>query len=154
MLQELGYAGRHYTSLASDRLIAMATSVPASVARLDDQIGTLAPNKRADIVVIDNHTTRANDPSVHTPLDRVVRATPADVVLVVVGGEALYGDPAVLARFLPPGAKTDQITVCGVQKDIYLGQSAAAGRSLSQIQDALRASLARAGSSLPDIECD
>jgi hypothetical protein len=37
-------------------------------------------------------------------------------------GGALYGDPAVLARSLPPGAKTDRITVCGVRKDIYLGR--------------------------------
>jgi 5-methylthioadenosine/S-adenosylhomocysteine deaminase len=154
MLQEIGYASRHYTSLTSDQLIAMATSVAAGIARLDDQIGTLAPNKRADLVVVSNTTTLANDPAVHTPLDRVVRATPADIVLVVVGGEALYGDPAVLARFLPPGAKTERITVCGVQKDIYLGQSAAAGKGLSGVLDALKASLARAGSSLPDIECD
>jgi hypothetical protein len=123
-----------------------------SIARLDD-IGILAPNKRADLVVI-NNVTSANDPNVKTPLDLVVRATPADVVLVVIGGEALYGDHDVLAQFLPTGAKTDQITVCGVQKDIYLGQSSARGKSLSDIQNALRAALAKAGSNLPDIECD
>jgi 5-methylthioadenosine/S-adenosylhomocysteine deaminase len=151
MLQEIGYAARHY-GLSSDKLIEMATSKAAGIARLDD-IGTLAPNKRADIVVI-NNVTSVNDPNVKTPLDLVVRATPADIVLVVVGGEALYGDHDILAQFLPAGATTNQITVCGVQKDVYLGQSSARGKSLSDIQNALKAALAKAGSSLPDIECD
>ncbi len=49
-------------------------------------------------------------------LDPVVKATPADISLVVVGGQPLYGDPALLARLLPAGAKLDQMTVCGAQK--------------------------------------
>ncbi len=146
MLQEIGYAARHY-GLGSDKLIEMATSKAAGIARLDD-IGTLAPNNRADIVVI-NNVTSVNDPNVKTPLDLVVRATPADIALVVVGGEALYGDHDILAQFLPAGAKTSQLTVCGAQKD-----SSARGKRLSDIQDVLKAALAKAGASLPDIECD
>ncbi len=152
MLQEVGYAARRYTALSSAQLVAMATAVPAAIARVDDQIGQLAPKKLADLVVINAKV----DANASKPLDPVVKATPADVVLVMVGGEALYGDRAVLAQFLPPGTKLETMTVCGAEKAIYLGQSDAAkrGQSLSDIENVLDAALAKAGSKLPEIECD
>ena len=152
MLQEVGYAARRYTALSSAQLVAMATAVPAAIARVDDQIGQLAPKKLADLVVINAKV----DANASKPLDPVVKATPADVVLVIVGGEALYGDRAVLAQFLPPGTKLETMTVCGAEKAIYLGQSDAAkrGQSLSDIENVLDAALAKAGSKLPEIECD
>jgi 5-methylthioadenosine/S-adenosylhomocysteine deaminase len=102
----------------------MAMSMPAKMARISDYVGALAPNKFADFVVIN----AAVDPTKPNPLDPVVKATAADVSLVVVGGQPLYGDPALLAQMLPSGTKTDQMTVCGVQKAIYLGQSQAGVR--------------------------
>ncbi len=151
MLQEMGYAARRYGNFNSGELVAMATSMPAKMARISDYVGTLAPNKFADFVVINV----AVDPTKSNPLDPVVRATPADVALVVVGGQPLYGDPALLTQLLPTGTKTDQMTVCGVQKAIYLGQSEAGvrGWGLADIKNALNAALANGSSSLPDIEC-
>src|SRR5262249_48683016 len=152
MLQEIGYAARRYPALNSADLIAMATSHAAQIARIGDYLGALAPQKLADFVVIN----AAVDPAKPKPLDPVVKATPADVVLVVVGGQPLYGDPSLLAQALPAGAKLEQMTVCGATKAIYLGESAAAkrGQSLSDIRKALIDALAKAGSTLPDIECD
>jgi 5-methylthioadenosine/S-adenosylhomocysteine deaminase len=150
VMQEIAYAARHHF-VASDQLIEMATSSPAKMSRLDSYIGTLEPGKFADFIVVDVKI----DTTSKKPLDSVVKATPADISLVVVGGQALYGDPALLAKFLPQGTKVDTLTVCGVQKAVYLGQSGAAdlGKSLSDIQTTLNDALAKAGSRVPDIEC-
>ena len=61
------------------------------------------------------------------PFESVVQGAPADILLVVVGGEPIYGDANVLAELLP-GAPLETISVCGSQKAIYLGNSAAAIR--------------------------
>jgi hypothetical protein len=129
----------------------MATTSPAKISRLDAYIGALEPGKFADFVVIDAKI----DPTAKKPLDPVVKSTPADIKLVVVGGQPVYGDPAILAQFLPQGAKVDAMTVCGTPKAVYLGQSGAAdlGKCLSDIQATLNAALVKAGSSIPDIEC-
>jgi 5-methylthioadenosine/S-adenosylhomocysteine deaminase len=130
----------------------MATSVPAKMARIADYVGALAPNKFADFVVVN----AAVDPAKPNPLDPVVKATAADVALVVVGGQPIYGDPALLAQLLPSGTKLDNMTVCGAQKAINLGQSEAGARGwgIAEIKKALNLVLAKGGSSLPDIECD
>jgi 5-methylthioadenosine/S-adenosylhomocysteine deaminase len=152
MLQELSYAARRYPAIRSADLLAMATSTPAKIARLDNQIGALTPGRLADFIVID----AAVDPQAPRPLDPVVNSTPANIALVVIGGQPLYGDPSALAQLLPAGAKLDPITVCGSKKAIYLGQSEAAARneSFADITNLLNTALASAGSSLPNIECD
>ncbi|WFU25149.1 amidohydrolase family protein [Bradyrhizobium sp. CB1717] len=150
VLQEIGYAARHHF-VASEKLIEMATTAPAKMSRLDAYIGSLEPGKFADFVVVDAKI----DPNAKKPLDPVVKATPADIKLVVVGGQAVYGDPTLLAQLLPQGTKLDTLTVCGSQKAVYLGQSGAVElrKSLSDIQATINAALAKAGSSIPDIEC-
>jgi 5-methylthioadenosine/S-adenosylhomocysteine deaminase len=152
MLQEVSYAARRYLAITSGDLVAMATSTPAKIARLDNQIGALTPGTLADFIVI----SATIDPKAPRPLDPVVNSTAASIALVVGGGQPLYGDPALLAQLLPAGTKLDQMTVCGAKKAIYLGQSAAATRneSLADITNLLNAALANAGSTLPDIECD
>src|SRR5258707_14855732 len=79
MLQELNYAATRYTFFKPEQLVAMATAVPAKMARLDDRIGKLAKGLYADLLVI--------NPRVSKPYEAVVTATPADVRLVVVGGQ-------------------------------------------------------------------
>lgn len=147
MLQEIGYAARRYNWFAPEQLIAMATSIPAKMSRLDDHLGSISPGMIADLVVIRGDKSK--------PFNSVVRASPADVLLVVVGGQAIYGDANILAELLP-GAPLETLTVCGSRKAIYLGNSAAAlrGETFAKIQDILNAALAKAGSSLPAIECN
>lgn len=151
VLQEIAYAARHY-KVGSDDLIAMATSVPAKMVRISDYVGSLEPNKFADLIVINAKV----DPKSAKPLDPVVAATPADVVLVVVAGQPLYGDKALLRQLLPPMAAIDDITVCGAKKGIYLGQSNAPAldEHWKDIKHILRKALNRAGSDLSEIECD
>lgn len=147
MLQEIGYAARRYKFFGPDQLISMATSIPAQLARVNDSIGSLLPGKLADIVVI--RGDRAN------PFQAVSLASPADIMLVVVGGQALYGDVGMLSRLLP-AASLEPISVCGSKKAIYLGNSDAAsrGETFLTIQAILSAALKKAGSDLTAIECD
>jgi 5-methylthioadenosine/S-adenosylhomocysteine deaminase len=147
MLQEIGYAFRRYQYFGADQLVSMATSVPAKMARLDDKIGSLSPGLRADIVVIRDKGD--------TPSHTVVTATPADIMLVIVGGQPLYGDPKIMDQLLP-GKALDPLTVCGEPKKVYLGQSAAAARheTLDKIIEKLKAVLQKSGSGLAPIECD
>jgi 5-methylthioadenosine/S-adenosylhomocysteine deaminase len=152
MLQEIGYVARRYRAIASEDLIRMATSVPAQMARLEGSIGDLSKDKKADFVVI----KAKRDPKARNPdLDPVVKATPADILLVVVGGEPLYGDPDLMKQLRPETA-LDDMTVCGIPKTLYLGESNAPRlkESFGQIQDALNAALKKAGSKLPEIECE
>jgi hypothetical protein len=97
------------------------------------------------------------DPAKQNPLDPLVKsASPADVALVVVGGQPLYGDPQLLAQVLPAGTKTDRLVVCGAEKAVYLGMTEAANRgwTLADITKHLTGALAKGGSTLPDIECN
>lgn len=150
MMQELSYAARHHF-VASDKLIKMATSSAAKISRLDTYIGSLEPGKMADFIVVDAKI----DTAAKSPLDPVVKATPADIKLVVVNGQPVYGDPMLMAQLLPTGSKLDALTVCGSPKAVYLGQSGAVdlGKNLAEIQATLNAALAKGGSALPDIEC-
>lgn len=153
MLQEIGYASRRYPSMDSADLIKMATSVPAQMVRVDASIGELTAGRKADFIVV-----RAKaDPNARNPmLDPVVKATPADILLVVVGGEPLYGDPDLMKQ-LRPTAKLDDLTVCGAPKKLYLGESDAPSlknSSFADIEKALNNALVKAGSSLPKIECE
>jgi hypothetical protein len=147
MLQEMGYAYRHYNYFTPDQIVAMATSIPAKMARLDDKLGSLSAGLLADLVVIRD---RGDTPS-HT----VVTATPADILLVVVGGQPLYGEQDLMSQLLP-GKSLEPLALCGTTKVIYLGQSVAPGRheNLVAIVTKLNAVLQSAGSSLAPIECD
>ena len=69
----------------------------------------------------------------------VTNATPADALLVVVGGEALYGDPDLM-KTLHPHQQLGTVDICGVTKAVYLGSSGAAQlkETWDQIQKNLR----------------
>ena len=150
MLQEIGYVSRHY-GIGSSDLLAMATSTPAKLVRISDYIGALAPDTYADFVVINVKV----DPTKPNPLDAVVKATPADVALVVVGGQPVYGDEKLLKELLPH-ADVDEIKVCGVDKAVDLTHTAAhdKGWSLDKIRFHLKKALEQFGTSLAEIECD
>jgi 5-methylthioadenosine/S-adenosylhomocysteine deaminase len=147
MLQEIGYAARRHGVFTPERLIAMATAIPAKMARVDAYIGSLAPGLMADFIVLRDNGG--------TPAQSVVNATPADVMLVVVGGIPVFGDPTLLSQLLPADT-LDRLTVCGADKSVNLVGTFAAGihESLADIQAKLNAILTRLGLHLAEIECD
>jgi hypothetical protein len=96
----------------------------------------------ADIVVFRPRTA--------APFEAVVSATPADIQLVMVGGQPMYGDFELLEK-LVPSQHLAQITVCGVPKGInFSGVS----KSWDDIQSRLNGALRRYGTTLSSIECD
>jgi hypothetical protein len=144
MLQEIGYAATHYPSyFRAPQLLEMATAIPAEISRLDDWIGTLEPGHYADITVIG-----MKDGS----LDSLGKATAADVQLVVVNGQPVYGEPSLVQALLPR-SKLDLIPVCGTSKAVFLGDTKAGrqGRSWDDITTALQTQI---GGTLGAIECD
>jgi len=90
-----------------EELWMMATLNTASALAMDDAIGLLAPGRFADIAIFDGATGSAHR--------AVIDAGADDVVLVMRGGEVLYGDEGVVAA-LPRGPECDPIDVCGVPK--------------------------------------
>jgi 5-methylthioadenosine/S-adenosylhomocysteine deaminase len=80
-------------------LLAMITRVAAEIAGLADHLGSLAPGRAADIVVLERKHADA--------YESVLLADPASVELVMIGGDIVYGrqewmtelaNPAALAR--------------------------------------------------------
>ncbi len=146
MLQEITYAAARYPIYFNARqLLEMATFVPARLSRLDDRLGRLQPNYFADLTVIG---MRGGSP------ESVVKASPADVQLVVVGGQPVYGDQDLL-RSLSANQKIDSLTVCGTAKGVVLGTAAgSSGRSWADITKGLQAELDRSGLALAPFDCD
>ncbi|HYC71691.1 MAG TPA: amidohydrolase family protein [Opitutaceae bacterium] len=95
LLEELGYAWRWAQAqpeprLTPAQLVAMATTTAAHIAGVDDEVGAIRAGLRADLLVIAGDATR--------PHEALVTASPAAVQLVMIEGEAVYGDAAWLER--------------------------------------------------------
>ena len=99
--------------LTDQDLVAMITSNPGDVlARCwNRQIGRLIPDSFADVTVI-----RAKGAA--NVWSQIVNATENEVMLVVVGGKARYGDPALMTA--ASTAPTTKITVNGTQRSLAL----------------------------------
>jgi cytosine/adenosine deaminase-related metal-dependent hydrolase len=122
MLDELRVAAQWNTDhlggrLSDEDLVDMVTSIPAHQAGIDDEVGSIRPGLRADLLVVDGDH---ND-----PYGALVDARPADVELVMVGGEAVYGADAVMAELWPEDA-VEAVTVDG--EDMALRLPAGMGR--------------------------
>lgn len=100
------YYGEYFTD---EQLWLMATRDSAAALAVDDVLGTLSVGMVADIAIFNGATN----------LDHraVIDANPEDVVLVLRGGQALYGDDAVV-NALPMGDACDAITVCETGKRV------------------------------------
>lgn len=114
LLGELKVADRlnreRFGGLLSDaQLVAMATSNPAAIAGLGDKLGALAPGYYADLMVV-----RANG---KTPYRALIEAQPADVLLTAISGQALYGDPTLLAAIGQSHAYAP-VDACGTQREL------------------------------------
>ncbi|MFO0557196.1 MAG: amidohydrolase family protein [Polyangiales bacterium] len=111
ILQELRFArnvGRNrWPGLLTDRkLVEMVTIDGARVLDRQSNIGSIEPNKYADLMVIPDYGCDA--------YSSLVDALASDIAFVMVGGKPLYGDPAIM-RALPAAAQAgcENTTVCG-----------------------------------------
>src|SRR5262249_33660096 len=133
LLRELrcadGFNQSHFGGFFSDeQLWLMVTKNAASLTATDDAIGALAVGLVADLAVFDGRA-RAD-------YRAVVGAEPSDVVLVLRGAKALYGDASVVGA-LADGC--DALDVCGASK------SACVASELGRNLDDLRAMVGAAG---------
>jgi 5-methylthioadenosine/S-adenosylhomocysteine deaminase len=71
------------------RLVDMVTRDAARIAGLEDQLGTLAAGRPADLAVFER---RQED-----PWESVAAADPSSVQLVMIGGDVAYGEAALVA---------------------------------------------------------
>jgi 5-methylthioadenosine/S-adenosylhomocysteine deaminase len=118
-----------------------------------DRLGALEPGHDADLVVIRPET----DSSPHDAYWVLTHATAAQVTLVTVEGEPLYGDPALLAK-LKPSRPAERLEVCGAGKALVFtgphGQVDAADETWAHTAATLDTALRHHGRNLaPLAEC-
>ena len=101
----------NFAGFFSDRdLLDMVTSNTARMFHVDDVLGSLRAGLIGDISIFDATT--------HPDERAVLDAEPQDVVLVLRGGNSLYGDSAVVGA-LPNGVTgCEDLDVCGVTKRV------------------------------------
>jgi cytosine/adenosine deaminase-related metal-dependent hydrolase len=121
MLQELKFAATwnegQYPKVFTDvELTQMATTNPAQLAGLSDKIGAIKAGYFADLLVL-RQTGR-------DPYQSLLLAAPADVRLVLIGGQPVYGDEDLM-RKLVPASELEALSVCGVTKALDLASEAA-----------------------------
>ena len=112
MLDEMHFADQwnqdHLGGRLSDQqLVDMVTSTPARIAGIDDEVGAIQPGLRADLLVISGDH--------NNPYRALIKATPADVQLVMIGGVPVYGDAHDMNSFWAD-ADLQQIQVGDVSK--------------------------------------
>jgi hypothetical protein len=93
----------------------MVTRVASEVVRWDARLGTLAPGKLADLTVL---TVPDGD-----PYQGVIRATEAEVRLVVVGGVPRYGLPDLVRALVTPDEEVEDARVAAQLRAIHLASA-------------------------------
>ena len=132
MLRELQCADalnqKYYAKAFSDEeLWQMATINAAAAVGAGGQVGSLAKGLVGDIAIFNGTTNKAHR--------AVIGASAPDVVLVLRGGKALYGDDAVVAG--AGGSTCETLDVCGVPKRACVSVDTAGARTLSAVTTAL-----------------
>jgi hypothetical protein len=158
LLAELNFAAAWNDTqtphLFTDRdLVAMATSTPADLVGASDRLGALEPGHDADVLVIKPEGGAQK----HDAYWTLTHATAAQVMLVVVGGEPLYGDPEVVEK-TGPSRPSEKIEVCGSSKTLLFtglhGQVDAADETWAHTSATLETALRHYGRNLaPLAEC-
>jgi 5-methylthioadenosine/S-adenosylhomocysteine deaminase len=134
MLEELGFAYRYSLgtlggAIPEATLVQMATSNPARLAKIDGQLGSLEPGKIADLLVMKRRG--------RTAYQSLLTGSPADVLLVTVGGVPVYGDRALM-RTLLPNAVLEEIIVCGEPKALHIVDDGRSDQSWERVHGRLK----------------
>lgn len=137
MLRELRCADQlnmsYYGGYFSDfELWRMVTTNAARAVGVDRGLGMLKPGYVADIAIFDGSTTG--------DYRAVIASSEKDVVLVLRGGEVLYGDSALLDSSVIGGVSCEPIDVCGVPKKACVAQDTGGEYTLAEVRTASEAS--------------
>jgi len=140
MLDELRFAKNVSVTkfggrLSSQDLFTMATKNAATVLGLGDKLGTLKVGFMADLFVFRGDRK--------APYEALTAASAKDVVLTMVGGRVLYGEPSV--RTLVGAATCEDFDACGTPKFLCVAEPGKLNdkldQSYAQIRDALEAAM-------------
>jgi hypothetical protein len=144
LLDELRFADQVDNGVWGDvlsprALVQMVTSNAARALGLEATLGSLAPGKKADLVVVAGDRAR--------PYDALLAATPAELRLVMVGGVPLYGEPG-LSALAPPEPGCEALDVCGAAKFLCVAEAGGTaanklGQTFADIAGALDTELRR-----------
>ena len=121
--------------LGAKDLVTMTTKNAASVLGLSARLGQIKPGYLADLMVVNK--------SAGTPYDAILAAKPSDVRLVMVGGQALYGD-VDLQSIAPAKPGCESFSACGVSKFLCVATTDPTNKlnqTYAQIQSALEQGL-------------
>lgn len=118
------YFGRHFTD---DALWRMVTLNAAFAIGAKDSLGALKAGLVGDIAIFD--ASRAKD---HRA---VIDATPDDVILVLRGGEPLYGDAALVKSPALGGGECEDLDVCGRAKQACVKKDIGGTATLQGVRD-------------------
>jgi hypothetical protein len=138
---------------ADRELVAMATTTPADLIGASDRLGALEPGHDADVLVVRPEAQAGK----HDAYWTLTHATAAQVMLVMVGGEPLYGDPDLIEK-TGPSRPSEKIEVCGSSKTLLFtglhGQVDAADETWAHTASTLQTALRHYGRNLaPLAEC-
>lgn len=103
MLAEIAYADHRKQGFSQKQLFAMATAIPARMARVDPHVGSLTPTLYADLFLLKGDS--------RDPYKALATARPQDVTLTMVNGVPLYGAADHLTAL--GAGRTEAIPVCG-----------------------------------------
>ncbi len=95
--------------LTDQQLVEMVTVTPSQMLGWQASLGSIEPTKLADVAVVSGVT---GDPYRH-----LIDATETDIRLVVIGGVARYGTPALLGKVSPVD---EQVEVAGSKRAFHL----------------------------------
>lgn len=150
LLQELKYvstwnAGQNPPVFTDAELVAMATSNPAQLAKVDDKIGSIKPGLYADLLLI-----KKSDLDAYRTL---LLSNPPEVRLVIINGAAVYGDKDLMNK-LHTGHTLQPLELCGTEKALFIEAVTGVPASWKEVTELLNSKLNRWGTSLaPLTQC-
>ena len=144
ILEELNYASQwnveHLSGRLTDKqLVMMVTTIPARIAGIDDEVGTIQEGLYADLIVISGNR---ND-----PYQALIQAQAGDVQLILIGGQPIYGTPNFM-EFFWHRSELNEISVDGTLKMVQMPNSS---MNISELESKLQAILASQGTDLAPI---
>jgi 5-methylthioadenosine/S-adenosylhomocysteine deaminase len=134
-------------SITDLELVQMVTRNPAQAWGMSTRVGRVLPGMAADLLVIRDSGASNSKKALRALID----AREEDVVLVTVGGRALYGEQSVLAG-LAQGREIESLSEqqCGSASKALSLDYASGERTLAGISAALASRMATSADSLPE----